>query len=86
MPSGFRFVSRRPSDILRDGEVMRAPYGLEIIGSPVHIAGIGFSVISLHLRWNRCPRLLLLPSTRKGRRCLWKGNRHAGFSCYAAAE
>jgi CRP/FNR family cyclic AMP-dependent transcriptional regulator len=31
MPSGFRFVSRRPGGILRDGEVMRAPYGLEII-------------------------------------------------------
>jgi CRP/FNR family transcriptional regulator, cyclic AMP receptor protein len=31
MPSGFRFVSRRPGGILRDGEVMRASYGLEII-------------------------------------------------------
>jgi CRP/FNR family transcriptional regulator, cyclic AMP receptor protein len=31
MPSGFRFVSRMPRGILRDGEVMRAPYGLEII-------------------------------------------------------
>jgi hypothetical protein len=31
MPSGFRFVSRSPGGVLRDGEVMRAPYGLEII-------------------------------------------------------
>ena len=68
LPSGFPFVSRSPDGILRDGEVMRAPYGLEIIEncSPVATARIDFSVISLHLRWNRCPRLLLLPSTRKG--------------------
>src|SRR2546421_2311092 len=33
MPSGFRFVSRREGGILRDGELMRAPYGLEIIES-----------------------------------------------------
>src|SRR6516165_4239226 len=33
MPSGFRFVTRRDSGILRDGELMRAPYGLEIIES-----------------------------------------------------
>jgi hypothetical protein len=33
MPSGFRFVSRREGDILRDGELMRAPYGLEMIES-----------------------------------------------------
>ena len=31
MPSGFRFVSRRERGILRDGEPLRAPYGLEII-------------------------------------------------------
>jgi len=31
MPSGFRFVSPRLGGILRDGEVMRAPYGLEMI-------------------------------------------------------
>src|ERR1700756_3918575 len=31
MPSGFRFVLRREGGILRGGEVMRAPYGLEII-------------------------------------------------------
>jgi CRP/FNR family cyclic AMP-dependent transcriptional regulator len=31
MPSGFRFVSRREGGILRGGEPMRAPYGLEII-------------------------------------------------------
>lgn len=36
MPSGFRFVSRRPGGILRDGEVMRAPYGLEIIENCLH--------------------------------------------------
>jgi CRP/FNR family cyclic AMP-dependent transcriptional regulator len=33
MPSGFRFVSRREGGILRGGEPMRAPYGLEIIES-----------------------------------------------------
>ena len=33
MPSVFRFVTRRDSGILRDGELMRAPYGLEIIES-----------------------------------------------------
>jgi CRP/FNR family transcriptional regulator, cyclic AMP receptor protein len=33
MPSGFRFVSHREGGILRDGELMRAPYGLEIIES-----------------------------------------------------
>ncbi len=33
MPSGFRFVSRRKGSKLRGGEVMRAPYGLEIIES-----------------------------------------------------
>src|SRR5258708_7734718 len=33
MPSGFRFVSRRAGGILRGGEFMRAPYGLEIIES-----------------------------------------------------
>src|SRR6266516_619208 len=33
MPSGFRFVSRRQGGILRGGECMRAPYGLEIIES-----------------------------------------------------
>src|SRR5260370_108556 len=33
MPSGFRFVSRKDGGILRGGEVMRAPYGLEIIES-----------------------------------------------------
>jgi len=31
MLSGFRFVSRRQGGILRDGEFIRAPYGLEII-------------------------------------------------------
>lgn len=33
MATGFRFVSRRDRGILRDGEYMRAPYGLEIIES-----------------------------------------------------
>ena len=33
MPSGFRFVSRREGGILRGSELMRAPYGLEIIES-----------------------------------------------------
>lgn len=33
MPSGFRFVSRREGGILRRSELMRAPYGLEIIES-----------------------------------------------------
>src|SRR6516164_7416820 len=33
MPSGFRFVSRKQGGILRGGEPMRAPYGLEIIES-----------------------------------------------------
>ena len=33
MPSGFRFVTRRDGGTLRDGELMRAPYGLEIIES-----------------------------------------------------
>jgi CRP/FNR family transcriptional regulator, cyclic AMP receptor protein len=33
MPSGFRFVLRKEGGILRNGEVMRAPYGLEIIES-----------------------------------------------------
>jgi len=33
MPSGFRFVSRREGGILRGGDFMRAPYGLEIIES-----------------------------------------------------
>lgn len=33
MSSGFRFVSRREGGILRGGEPMRAPYGLEIIES-----------------------------------------------------
>jgi CRP/FNR family cyclic AMP-dependent transcriptional regulator len=33
MSSGFRFVSRREGGILRGGELMRAPYGLEIIES-----------------------------------------------------
>jgi CRP/FNR family cyclic AMP-dependent transcriptional regulator len=33
MPSGFRFVARREGGILRGGEPMRAPYGLEIIES-----------------------------------------------------
>src|SRR5271169_221241 len=33
MPSGFRFVSHREGDILQGGELMRAPYGLEIIES-----------------------------------------------------
>src|SRR5690242_20763695 len=33
MPSGFRFVSHRERGILRAGEPMRAPYGLEIIES-----------------------------------------------------
>src|SRR6201984_2040016 len=31
MPIGFRIVSRREGGILRDGDLMRAPYGLEII-------------------------------------------------------
>lgn len=31
MPSGFRFVLRKGEAILRSGEGMRAPYGLEII-------------------------------------------------------
>ena len=31
MPSGFRFVSRREGGILRGSELMRAPYGLDII-------------------------------------------------------
>ena len=31
MPSGFHFVPRRDGGILRNGEAMRAPYGLEII-------------------------------------------------------
>src|SRR5262245_38320105 len=31
MPGGFRFVSRREGGILRGSEIMRAPYGLEII-------------------------------------------------------
>jgi CRP/FNR family transcriptional regulator, cyclic AMP receptor protein len=31
MPSAFRFISRREGSILRAGETMRAPYGLEII-------------------------------------------------------
>src|SRR5260370_23446978 len=33
MRSGFRFVSRREGGILRSGDFMRAPYGLEIIES-----------------------------------------------------
>ena len=33
MPSGFRFVTGRDGGTLRDGELMRAPYGLEIIES-----------------------------------------------------
>src|ERR1700686_3135382 len=33
MLSGFRFVSRREGGILRGSELMRAPYGLEIIES-----------------------------------------------------
>jgi CRP/FNR family transcriptional regulator, cyclic AMP receptor protein len=33
MTSGFRFVLRKEGAILRGGEVMRAPYGLEIIES-----------------------------------------------------
>jgi CRP/FNR family cyclic AMP-dependent transcriptional regulator len=33
MPSVFRFVSRREGGILRGSELMRAPYGLEIIES-----------------------------------------------------
>src|ERR1700693_863155 len=33
MLSGFRFVSRREGGILRGSEIMRAPYGLEIIDS-----------------------------------------------------
>jgi CRP/FNR family transcriptional regulator, cyclic AMP receptor protein len=33
MSSGFRFVSRREKATLRDGEFVRAPYGLEIIES-----------------------------------------------------
>jgi len=32
-PTGFRFVTRRNGDILRRGDSMRAPYGLEIIES-----------------------------------------------------
>src|ERR1700730_17764541 len=31
MPSGFRFVSRKEGGILRGSNLMRAPYGLEII-------------------------------------------------------
>lgn len=31
MPSGFRFILRKEGGILRRGELMRAPYGLEII-------------------------------------------------------
>src|ERR1700740_1827715 len=33
MPSGFRFVFRKEGGILRGSQVMRAPYGLEIIES-----------------------------------------------------
>src|SRR5260370_8489278 len=33
MARGFGFVSRREGGILRGGELMRAPYGLEIIES-----------------------------------------------------
>jgi CRP/FNR family cyclic AMP-dependent transcriptional regulator len=33
MPSGFRFVARREGGILRGSDLMRAPYGLEIIES-----------------------------------------------------
>jgi len=33
MPGGFRFVSRREGGILRACELMRAPYGLEIVES-----------------------------------------------------
>jgi CRP/FNR family cyclic AMP-dependent transcriptional regulator len=33
MPNGFRFVSRRERATLRDGQFIRAPYGLEIIES-----------------------------------------------------
>src|ERR1700731_5444491 len=33
MRSGFRFVSPREGGILRGGDLMRAPYGLEIIES-----------------------------------------------------
>src|ERR1700680_2454779 len=33
MPSGFRLVARRKGGILLSGELMRAPYGLEIIES-----------------------------------------------------
>jgi CRP/FNR family transcriptional regulator, cyclic AMP receptor protein len=33
MPNGFRFVSRRVRATLRDGQFIRAPYGLEIIES-----------------------------------------------------
>ena len=33
MSSGFRYVSRREGGILRGGELLRAPYGLEIIES-----------------------------------------------------
>jgi CRP/FNR family cyclic AMP-dependent transcriptional regulator len=33
MPIGFRIVSRKEGGILRDGDLMRAPYGLEIIES-----------------------------------------------------
>jgi CRP/FNR family transcriptional regulator, cyclic AMP receptor protein len=31
MPSGFRFILRKEGGILRGGELMRAPYGLDII-------------------------------------------------------
>jgi CRP/FNR family transcriptional regulator, cyclic AMP receptor protein len=33
MPSGFRLVSRRERATIRDGQLIRAPYGLEIIES-----------------------------------------------------
>ena len=33
MASGFHFVANRQGGILRDGDIMRAPYGLEIIES-----------------------------------------------------
>jgi len=33
LPTGFRFVTRRNEHILRPGDPMRAPYGLEIIES-----------------------------------------------------
>src|SRR5207247_10294283 len=33
MASRFRFVSRREGGILRGGELLRAPYGLEVIES-----------------------------------------------------